>query len=95
MLEYRADRDTALDGRMKSGAGGTIAILVVVFAFFMGVLFAYGFWSVDVKDRGLLPHVKVSATGGHLPHVSVKLKEVVVETEKTTVEAPTVAIKEN
>jgi hypothetical protein len=68
------------------------------------VLFTTGFWSASVKD-GNLPEVSVK--GGNLPDVSVNSKELVVGTEKKTVDVlkietknatidvPTVAVKDD
>jgi len=106
MTEYRnADGSTTyVEKRSNTGkiVGGIIlAILIVV-----GVLFATGFWSADVKG-GALPKVNVSAKGGDLPDVDVRSKEVVVgttkqtvtvpkvETKKTTIDVPVVGVKDD
>lgn len=60
---------------------GALVVLVVV------VLFATGFWSVEVKE-GALPDVDVTAEGGKLPAVDVDSKEVVVGTTETNIEVP-------
>ncbi|WP_070152225.1 hypothetical protein [Sphingobium phenoxybenzoativorans] len=71
----------------KSNAGKVILIAAVVIAAVVGLLFATGFWSADVKE-GALPEVSVK--GGEMPDVDVKSKEVVVGTKETTVDVPTV-----
>jgi hypothetical protein len=76
----------------RGGAGRTIAIIVVVLALIAAVLFATGFWKADVT-RGDMPQVSVK--GGDLPNVDVDSKEVVVGTEKKTVDVPTVGVKDN
>lgn len=90
MVEYRSDRDTITADKRGGGARVTIWIVLIAIVLIVGVLFATGFWSMDVKDSGSLPRVNVSAVGGNLPHVDVKSKEVVVGTKKTTVDVPTV-----
>lgn len=74
----------------RSGAGRTIAIVAVVAAVIVAVLFATGFWSADVKDKGSLPDIDISAKGGSLPDVDLDSKKVVVGTKETTVEVPKV-----
>lgn len=64
-----------------------LAVAVIV-----GVLFATGFWSADVKE-GALPEVSVD--GGKLPAVDVDSKEVVVGTEKKEIDVPVVGVKDN
>jgi len=76
----------------KGGAGKTIAIIALVVIAIVGILFATGFWSADVRE-GSLPDVSVK--GGSLPEVDLDSKEVVVGTKKTEVEVPTVAVKDN
>jgi hypothetical protein len=71
----------------RSGPGKTLLIVAVLIAAVVGLLFATGFWSADVKE-GALPEVSVK--GGDLPDVDVKSKEVVVGTKETTVDVPTV-----
>lgn len=94
MAEYRnADGTTTVVERRSSG-GRTIGIIVVLALVVVGLLFATGFWSADVKG-GSLPDVKVSAKGGDLPDVDLKSKEVVVGTKKTTVDVPTVGVKDD
>ncbi|MEG3164291.1 hypothetical protein U1701_06765 [Sphingomonas sp. PB2P19] len=85
MSDYRTT-DTVVVKRR--GAGSTIAIILVVIALIVGVLFATGFWSADVKKDGALPQVSVK--GGELPKVDMDSKEVVVGTKKTEVEVPKV-----
>lgn len=99
-----ADYRTGEPIREKSGAGKTIVIILVVIAAIVGVLFATGFWSADVKE-GALPQVSVK--GGDMPNVDLDSKEVVVGTTKTevevpkvkteteTVDVPTVGVKDN
>ena len=55
----------------------------------VALLFVTGFWSADVKG-GALPKVDVKAEGGALPDVDLNSKEVVVGTQKTTVDVPKV-----
>ncbi|WP_068078523.1 hypothetical protein [Novosphingobium lentum] len=88
----------------RSTAGRTIAIVLIVLAAIVAVLFATGFWSADVSG-GKLPAVKVSADSGAMPNVDVQSKKIVVgtksttldvpkvETTKTTVSVPTVGVK--
>jgi hypothetical protein len=88
----------------RRGGASTIVIVLVVIAVIVGLLFATGFWSADVKD-GALPEVSVK--GGEMPNVDVDSKEVVVGTKKTevevpkvkteteTVDVPTVGVKDN
>ncbi|MFZ2996070.1 hypothetical protein [Sphingobium sp.] len=76
----------------KSGAGRTIAILLVVILAVVGILFATGFWKADVKE-GALPEVSVK--GGDMPKVDLDSKAVVVGTKTETVEVPTVGVKDN
>lgn len=103
MAEYQND---AYRTERKSSAGRTIAIILIVLAVIVGVLFATGFWKADVKE-GSLPDVDVSAKGGSLPDVDVDSKKVVVgtkettvdvpkvETEKTEIDVPVVGVKDN
>lgn len=65
---------------------GLAAAVVVV----VGVLFATGFWSADVKDAGELPEVNISAEPGRAPDVDMDSKSVVMGTEERTVEVPKV-----
>ena len=86
MSDYRStDRDTVV---VKRRSGGTIiAVIVVAALVIVGLLFATGFWSANVKE-GALPEVSVK--GGELPNVDVDSKEVVVGTSKAKVEVPKV-----
>ena len=86
MAEYR-DTDRVEVVHRRGGAGRTIAIILLLAVIVVGILFATGFWSADVKE-GALPDVKVS--GGELPGVDVDSKEVVVGTKETQVEVPKV-----
>lgn len=83
MSDYRTGEPI----RQKSGAGKTIVIVLVAIVVIVGVLFATGFWSADVKE-GALPQVSVK--GGDMPNVDLDSKEVVVGTSKTKVEVPKV-----
>lgn len=76
----------------KSNSGRVISIVAIVALAIVGLLFATGFWSADVKE-GALPDVSVE--GGKLPKVDVDSKEVVVGTEKKEVEVPVVGVKDN
>jgi len=76
----------------RRGPGRTIAILAIIALAIVGVLFATGFWSADVKE-GDMPEVSVK--GGALPKVDVDSKEVVVGTKKEEIEVPTVGVKDN
>lgn len=103
MADFRDDRTDASPVRRR-GSGGIIALVLVVAALVVALLFATGFWSADVKS-GALPNVAV--TGGALPEVNVDSKELVVgttktevdvpkiETEKTTIDVPTVGVKDD
>jgi hypothetical protein len=100
MSDYRTGEPI----REKRGAGRTVIIVIVAIAAIVGVLFATGFWSADVKE-GALPEVSVK--GGTMPNVDLDSKQVVVGTSKTevevpkvkteteTVEVPTVGVKDN
>ena len=102
MSDYRNTEPVVAKRR---GAGTTIAIVLVVLAIIVGLLFATGFWSADVTKSGALPEVAVE--GGALPKVDMDSKEVVVGTSKTqvevpkvetetkTVDVPTVGVKDN
>lgn len=76
----------------KRGPGRTIAIVLIAILAIVGVLFATGFWKADVSG-GDMPEVSVK--GGDLPKVDVDSKEVVVGSKKTTVDVPTVGVKDN
>jgi len=102
MADYRTDEHTV---ERRGGAGRTIAIVLLIVAAIVGILFATGFWSADVKKDGALPEVTVK--GGELPEVDLDSKEVVVgstktkievpkvKTETETIDVPTVAVKDN
>ncbi|WP_380786425.1 hypothetical protein [Sphingomonas sp. R86521] len=85
MSDYRTTE--TIPPKRRSGAS-TIVIILVVIAVIVGVLFATGFWSADVKKDGALPQVSVK--GGELPKVDLDSKQVVVGTKKTEVEVPKV-----
>jgi hypothetical protein len=76
----------------RSNAGRTIAIIALIVAAVVALLFATGFWKADVSG-GDMPEVSVK--GGDLPKVDVDSKEVVVGTKKTEVDVPTVGVKDN
>lgn len=94
--------ETAYDEPRGRSGGRTLMVVLLVLAAIVGVLFATGFWSASVKG-GDLPEVSVK--GGNLPNVDVDSKELVVgttktkidvpkiETKTTTVEVPTVGVK--
>jgi hypothetical protein len=65
--------------------GLAVAVVVIV-----GVLFATGFWSADVKDPGKMPDVEISAEPGRAPDVDVDSKKVVVGTEEREIDVPKV-----
>ncbi|KQT35215.1 hypothetical protein ASG29_03640 [Sphingomonas sp. Leaf412] len=92
MADYRTNDGDRVEVR-RSGAGRTIAIILVVVAAIVAILFATGFWSANVKE-GALPDVDVSAKGGALPKVDLDSKEVVVGTKDTTVAVPKVKTEE-
>jgi hypothetical protein len=77
---------------VKNNTGRNLAIAAVIILAIVGLLFATGFWSADVKD-GALP--KVAVEGGKLPDVDVDSKEVVVGTEKKEIDVPVVGVKDN
>jgi beta-lactam-binding protein with PASTA domain len=102
MSDYRSGEP--IREKRRSG-GATIAIVLVVIAVIVGLLFATGFWSANVTKDGALPQVSVK--GGALPKVDMDSKEVVVGTSKTkvevpkaetetkTIDVPTVGVKDN
>lgn len=87
MADYRTDRDGVVETR--GGTGRILTIVAVIAVVIVGILFATGFWSADVKE-GALPDVDVSAKGGALPSVDMDSKELVVGTKSTTVDVPKV-----
>ncbi len=91
MAEYRNEH---LERERRSGAGRVVLIVAILAALIVGLLFATGFWSADVKE-GALPDVDVSAKGGEMPAVDVDSKEVVVGTKEETIDVPTVGVKDN
>jgi len=105
MADYRNTDGKTATAEPRSNTGMVIGGIVVAILIVVGLLFATGFWSADVKG-GALPTVDVSADGGALPDVDVKSKELVVgtskttvdvpkiETEKTTIDVPTVGVKD-
>lgn len=103
MSDYRNDTNETVVVKRRS-AGTTLAIVLVAVLVIVGLLFATGFWSANVK-QGAMPEVSVK--GGALPKVDMDSKEVVVGTKKTeievpkvkteteTVDVPTVGVKDN
>ncbi len=69
---------------------GLVAAVVII----VGVLFATGFWSADVKDAGKLPEVDISTEPGRAPDVDLDSKKVEIGTEERTVEVPKVETEE-
>jgi preprotein translocase subunit SecF len=106
MAEYRNPDGTTTYVEKRSSTGKVIGLILLAILIVVGILFATGFWSADVKG-GSLPKVNVSAKGGDMPDVDVHSKEVVVgtskqtvtvpkvETKKTTVDVPTVGVKDS
>jgi len=92
---------TTADGRpvtrvveRRSGGGASVLIgILLIAAVVIAVLFATGFWKLNVEREGALPTVDVR--GGQLPKVDVDSKKVVVGTKKTTVDVPTVGVKDD
>lgn len=84
---YRDDRVAT----RKSGVSVWVWVALAA-AVIVGLLFATGFWSADVKE-GEMPEVSVD--GGKLPAVDVDSKEVVVGTEKKEIDVPVVGVKDN
>ncbi|MBJ7441750.1 MAG: hypothetical protein JHD35_22400 [Sphingopyxis sp.] len=76
----------------RKAPGQTFIIVLLAVVAIVGVLFATGFWSADVKE-GDLPEVSVN--GGELPKVDVDSKAVVVGTKKKEIDVPTVGVKDN
>ncbi len=69
--------------------GLAVAVVVIV-----GVLFATGFWSTNVKDSGKLPEVNISTEPGRAPDVDLDSKKLEIGTEERTVEVPKVETEE-
>lgn len=92
MAEYRDAPDRVPNGvyvEKKSKTGAIVGTIVIVALVVVGLLFATGFWSADVKS-GELPKVNINAKGGDLPEIQVHSKELVVGSSKTTVTVPKV-----
>lgn len=89
--EYRNDGDQVYVEK-KSNAGKAVGAIVVLAIVIAGVLFLSGFWSADISG-GALPKVNVSAKGGDLPEGTLHSNEVVVDTTKQTVTVPKVETK--
>jgi hypothetical protein len=89
MTEYRNADGTTTHVERKSNTGAIIAGIVVLLLVIVGILFATGFWSADVKE-GSLPEVDVSAKGGELPKVDLDSKAIVAGTTTKEVEVPKV-----
>jgi hypothetical protein len=87
VAEYRNTDGSTTYVEKRNNTGMIVAGIVLVVLIVVGLLFATGFWSANVKG-GALPTVSVK--GGEAPDVSVKSKEVVVGTSKTQVDVPTV-----
>jgi hypothetical protein len=81
--------DTRYDNTGRKGISVWVWVAVIAVVI-VGLLFATGFWSADLKE-GNLPEVSVK--GGELPKVDVDSKEVVVGTKKETIDVPTVGVK--
>jgi preprotein translocase subunit SecF len=106
MAEYRNADGTTTYVEKRNNTGKVIGLVLLAIVIVVGILFATGFWSADVKG-GSLPKVNVSAKGGDMPDVDVHSKEVVVgttkqsvtvpkvETKKTTIDVPTVGVKDD
>jgi len=94
MTEYRNADGTTTRVERKSNTGAIIAGIVVLAVVIVGILFATGFWSADVKG-GALPEVNVDAKAGEMPKVDMDSKKVVVGTKKETVDVPTVGVVDN
>lgn len=106
MAEYRNVDGPATQVERRSSTGRVFGSIVLVILIVVGLLFATGFWSANVKG-GALPKINVSAKGGDLPDVNVHSKELVVgttkqsvtvpkvETKKTTIDVPVVGVKDS
>ena len=102
MVDYREEDGTVHVRRNNTGR--IVGIVLVVALAIVALLFATGFWSADVEG-GRLPEVSVK--DGALPKVDLDSKEVVVgtsqqnvtvpkvETQKTTIDVPTVGVKDD
>lgn len=90
MADFKRD-DTDPNQTKSNKSGMTIGLVVLAAVVIVGLLFASGFWSADVTKSGALPEVSIK--GGALPNVDLDSKEVVVGTTKTEVEVPTVETK--
>lgn len=90
MTEYRNEDGTTTVVERRSNTGLVIGAVIAVAAIIVALLFLTGFWSADVKKRGELPQVHVSADAGSLPKVDVHSKELVVGTKPTQVTVPKV-----
>lgn len=88
MADYR-DTDPTVRVENRNNTGMIVGIVLALAAVVVALLFVTGFWSADVKG-GALPKVDVKAEGGALPDVDLNSKEVVVGTQKTTVDVPKV-----
>ncbi len=74
----------------RSGAGRTIAILVVVALVALAVAWAAGLFNVDTSGSLKAPEVEVS--GGEVPNVDVEAADIDVGTRTETIEVPTVTV---
>lgn len=90
MAEYRNTDGTTTYVEKRSNTGMIVGGIVVALLVVVGLLFATGFWSANVKG-GALPTVAVK--GGDMPDVNVHSKELVVGTTKQTVTVPKVETK--
>lgn len=91
MVEYTTDANgNRVEVVRSGGTGRVIAIIAVIAAVIVAILFLTGFWSANVSQKGELPSVDVSAKGGTLPKVDLDSKEVVVGTKETAVTVPKV-----
>jgi hypothetical protein len=86
------------DGRIeqverRSSFGGVFAMVIILAAVVVAILFATGFFSARVTKQGEMPSVSVKADAGALPNVDVNSKKIVVGTKPTSVDVPTVDTK--
>jgi hypothetical protein len=65
----------------RSGGGSLLGTILVLAIIVVALLFATGFWKLNVQ-------------GGSLPAVSVQSKQVVVGTKQEVVNVPTVGVSE-